>query len=74
MEMAGATFQIIAYKRVCEEDTILVALNAMRQPRLCDWQGQGTLRLSTDLDGEQQDLAGPTLLWPDEGIIVELRT
>jgi alpha-glucosidase len=65
---------VIAYKRVCEENAILIALNTVHQPRLCDWRGRGTLLLSTYLDGEQKDLTGPTLLRPDEGIIVKLRT
>jgi hypothetical protein len=54
---------VIAFRRVCEH-----------QPRLCDWRGRGALLLSTYLDEEQKDLTGPTLLRPDEGIIVKLRT
>jgi alpha-glucosidase len=65
---------VLTYKRVCEENAILVALNTIHQPRLCDWQGHGTLLLSTYLDVEQKSLTGPTLLRPDEGIIVKLRT
>ena len=64
---------VLTYKRVCEENAILVALNTMHQPRLCDWQGHGTLLLSTYLDVEQKSVTGPILLRPDEGIIVKLR-
>jgi alpha-glucosidase len=65
---------VIAFKRVCEENAILIALNTVHQPRLCDWRGRGALLLSIYLDEEQTDLSGPPLLRPDEGIIVKFRT
>jgi len=42
------------------------------QPRLWEWQGRGTLLLSTKLDREPQIIKGPTLLRADEGVVIAL--
>jgi hypothetical protein len=78
-EIAPISFQDYIFtddrpEHVCEENAILIALNTVHQPRLGDWRARGALLLSTYLDEEQKDLTGPTLLRPDEGIIVKLRT
>jgi alpha-glucosidase len=63
---------ILLYKRARTGDEILVALNTVHQPRKLDWEGEGKLLLSTYLDGDAKQVAGPCLLRPDEGIIVKL--
>lgn len=65
---------ILTYKRVCAGEEILVALNTVHQPRKLEWAGNGKLLLSTYLDGADKLIEGPTLLRPDEGIILKLRT
>ena len=64
---------ILVYRRVWEDDTILVALNTVHEPRKLQWDGRGTRLLSTYLDGEGLSVAGPVLLRADEGILIKLQ-
>jgi alpha-glucosidase len=64
---------ILLYTRRLGADELLVALNLVHQPRRLDWKGEGTLLLSTHLDRKEERLTCPTLLRPDEGIILKLR-
>ncbi|MDB5395873.1 MAG: alpha-amylase [Rhodospirillales bacterium] len=63
---------VLAYKRVQGQDEMLVLLNLAHEPRQWEWQGNGTLLLSTHLDRDEQPLEGPTLLRSDEGLIIRL--
>jgi alpha-glucosidase len=74
LEPVRSRNDILVYRRICDDEALLVALNTTHQPRLCEWQGQGRLLLSTYLDAKQQTLIGPSLLRPDEGIVLKLRT
>ena len=62
------------YKRAWQEEQILVALNPVHQPRKLEWQGEGTLLLSTYLDGEGKRVGNTLVLRADEGVIVKLKT
>jgi alpha-glucosidase len=64
---------ILTYMRIQGDAKILVALNMAHQPRKYDWQGKGTLLLSTYLDRDHATIEGPTLLRPDEGIIMKIK-
>jgi alpha-glucosidase len=62
---------ILMYKRLGPGE-ILVALNTVHQPRKLEWSGEGTLLLSTYLDGDRQPMRGPMLLRADEGIVLKI--
>ncbi len=64
---------ILMYQRVSGSEVVLVALNTVHQPRKVEWQGAGTLLLSTYLDSDGKAMAGSILLRADEGIIVKLQ-
>jgi alpha-glucosidase len=64
---------IVVYKRSLEGKEILVALNTVHQPRKLEWQGVGTLLLSTYLDGEGKTIGSSILLRADEGVIVRIQ-
>jgi alpha-glucosidase len=64
---------LLIYRRVAGDDTILVALNLLHEPRRLEWHEAGHVLLSTHLDefhGER--VQGPVLLRPDEGLIIKL--
>jgi len=63
---------ILLYKRAQAGDEFLIALNTVHQPRKLDWEGEGQVLLSTYLDDDGGQTAGPRLLRPDEGIIIKL--
>jgi alpha-glucosidase len=63
---------IVMYKRSLAGAEILVALNTVHQPRKLEWQGTGTLVLSTYLDDEGKEMGKSILLRADEGIIVRV--
>jgi alpha-glucosidase len=64
---------IVAYKRAKGDDSYLIALNLVHEPRRLEWEGEGHLILSSHLDDfHARDLRGPVILRPDEGIIVKL--
>jgi alpha-glucosidase len=63
---------ILTYKRVGPQGEILVALNTNNEPRRLQWQGRGTMLLSTYLDRDEGPAEGPMLLRPDEGILVKI--
>jgi alpha-glucosidase len=63
---------VLAYKRVLMEEHFLVALNTVHQPRMLHWQGKGTQLLSSYLDRESDPIVGPSLLRPDEGIVIKV--
>jgi alpha-glucosidase len=63
---------ILIYKRVGPPGEILVALNTASEPRRLQWQGRGTVLLSTYLDWAEIDVEGPLLLRSDEGVIIEI--
>lgn len=65
--------EILIYKRVCADQTVLVALNTVHEPRRLEWKGMGMLLVSTYLDRDNEAIQGPTLLRPDEGIVIKLR-
>jgi hypothetical protein len=60
------------YKRSLTGAEILVALNTVHQPRKLEWQGTGTLVLSTYLDDEGKEMGKSIVLRADEGIIVKV--
>jgi alpha-glucosidase len=63
---------ILTYERYCRDAYILIALNIAPEPRKLEWQGEGDLLLSTYLDeAGGKKLRGPTLLRPDEGVVVK---
>jgi alpha-glucosidase len=64
---------ILMYQRASGSEELLVALNTVHQPRKVEWQGAGTLLLSTYLDSDGKAMAGSILLRADEGIIVKLQ-
>ncbi|MBV9137654.1 MAG: alpha-amylase, partial [Hyphomicrobiales bacterium] len=61
------------YRRRLDDIEIAIGLNLVHEPRRWEWQGAGTLLLSTHLDREEQPLSGPILLRADEGVIVRLK-
>jgi len=63
---------ILMYRRVWRDDTIIVALNTVHQPRRLENQGKGTLLLSTYLDSDRTDVTGSRLLRASEGIIMKV--
>jgi len=65
---------ILAYKRTRAREQILVALNTVHEPRRFDFQGRGSLMLSSYLDGDQVSVAESMLLRPDEAVIIKLET
>jgi alpha-glucosidase len=63
---------ILSYERYCRDERILIALNIAPEPRKLEWHGEGDLLLSTYLDETgRRKLRGPTLLRPDEGVVVK---
>ena len=64
---------ILTYKRAWAGEEILVALNTVHQPRKLEWQGVGTLLLSTYLDGGGKTIPSSITLRADEGIIIKLQ-
>jgi alpha-glucosidase len=63
---------IFSFGRMLDSAEILIGLNLVHEPRRWEWEGTGTLLLSTHLDRKEQRLKGPTLLGADEGLIVRL--
>jgi alpha-glucosidase len=64
---------LLIYRRVAGDDTILVALNLRHEPRRLEWHEAGRVLLSTHLDGfHSEKVQGPVLLRPDEGLIIKL--
>jgi alpha-glucosidase len=66
-------YDVLLFKRVWEEDEILVALNTVHEPRKLEWSQPGTVLLSTTLTGDGGTLRGPTILGADQGLIIKLR-
>jgi alpha-glucosidase len=65
---------LLVYKRVLEDETILVVLNPLHEPRRYDCADAGRVLLSTHLDQlHAEKVEGAVLLRPDEGLIIELR-
>lgn len=64
---------VLAFKRVLDRTTLLVALNISAEPRNWDWEGVGRVLLSTHLDRPPQSLPDARiLLRGNEGVIIEL--
>ncbi|MBV9519919.1 MAG: DUF3459 domain-containing protein [Hyphomicrobiales bacterium] len=63
---------VLIFRRRLNDVEILVGLNLVHEPRRWEWEGSGTLLLSTHLDRKEQPLKGPTLLRADEGLMVKL--
>jgi alpha-glucosidase len=64
---------LLIFRRVAGDDTILVALNLVHEPRRLEWYQAGRVLLSTRLDGfHGEKVQGPVLLRPDEGLIIKL--
>jgi alpha-glucosidase len=64
---------VLIYRRVAGDHTILVALNLVHEPRRLEWHEAGHVLLSTHLDGFHGDrVQGPVVLRPDEGLIIKL--
>ena len=63
---------IFSFARTFKGSEFLIGLNLVHEPREWEWQGAGTLLVSTHLDRKEQPLKGPTLLRADEGLIVKL--
>lgn len=63
---------VLAFRRVLKGQAAMVLLNIAREPRRWEWQGGGTLLLSTHLDRDRQPVDGPTLLRANEGLIILL--
>jgi alpha-glucosidase len=64
---------LLIYRRAAADSSILVALNALHEPRRLDWSGRGRVLLSTHLDAfHGGEVQGPVLLRPDEGLIIKL--
>jgi len=64
---------ILTYKRVGADAEFIIALNLVHQPRRFEWSGTGNLVLSTYLDTQPKTVQCPSLLRPDEGVIIKLR-
>jgi len=64
---------VLSYCRIFERDKILIALNLVHEPRLCEWEGEGRLLRATHLDRIEEPVRGPILLRPDEGAIIKLQ-
>jgi len=64
---------ILIYRRNVPQTAVLVALNLVHEPRRLEWEGEGTILLSTYLDEEEKFVTGPLLLRPDEGVIIKLK-
>jgi alpha-glucosidase len=63
---------ILVYKRADRSGEMLIALNLVHEPRKLHFEGRGTLLLSNRLDRASGAVECPSLLRPDEGIIVKL--
>lgn len=63
---------VLMYKRTSAGREMLIALNAMPEPRRVDGQTVGTLVLSTHLDKGDIESEHPLLLRGDEGVIIAL--
>jgi alpha-glucosidase len=67
---------LITYMRKAGERRLLIVLNFGSQERrfnISKLEAQASLLLSTYLDRRQEKLSDELDLWPDEGVIVELR-
>jgi alpha-glucosidase len=65
---------LLIYKRVLDDDTILVVLNPINEPRLYDCADAGRVLLSTHLDQRHgEKVEGAVLLRANEGLTIELR-
>jgi alpha-glucosidase len=62
---------ILTYKRVGQDGEVLVALNITNEPRRLQWDGRGSILLSTYLDDAESRAEGPMLLRPNEGVIIK---
>jgi alpha-glucosidase len=69
--LVAAPHDIIAYQRSEGTERLLVALNLAHEPRELP-PVDGTILLSTHLDRDDERLAGPVALRPDEGLIVDI--
>jgi len=65
--------EVLIYRRRLDDIEIAIGLNLVHEPRRWEWEGAGTLLLSTHLDREEQTLSGPIFLRADEGVIVKLK-
>jgi alpha-glucosidase len=63
---------VLEHRRVSGDREFLIALNLSSEPRRVDWEGKGTLMLSTYLDKEDIPAKSPLILRGDEGIIVKI--
>jgi alpha-glucosidase len=63
---------ILTYKRIGADAEILIALNTAGEPRQLQWQGRGTLLLSSYLDCDEGPVEGPKLLRQNEGVIIKI--
>ncbi len=64
---------LLIYRRIAGEDSILVALNLRNEPRRLEWRDTGRLLLSTHLDHFHGEVVqSPTMLRPDEGLMIKL--
>jgi len=65
---------LLVYKRVCAGNEILIALNTGHEPRKLESPSAGTVLLSTYVDRDGEIVDQSTVLRPDEGVILKLRT
>jgi alpha-glucosidase len=64
---------VLLYERFTSTEKFMVALNITHEPRVTEIPGGGKIAISTCLDRQGLRIAGPLLLRPDEGVIIQLR-
>jgi len=65
---------VLCFKRMLANDTLLIALNCCHQPRRLEFDATATLVLSTQLDRDGETIRDATILRADEGVILRLDT
>jgi alpha-glucosidase len=64
---------VLVYRKTLREESLLIALNLVGEPRVLEFDGAGDVLLSSLLDTEGGTIRLPCLLRPDEGLIIKLK-